>query len=279
MKDTKNSVAVCDSDIMEAQNRARTFDEAGFNVVSVESDGTTFLKDIQKKRPDLIIMDLILPGIDGLGIIESILEENVFEYCPTIIVISRISIDEQIAEAVRLGVDYYMMKPVSNQLVLRRANQLLQKRNGKYSETVATRENTPPTSSAQSGTGKNTKEELSVTKDVYTDVTEILLKIGIPAHIKGYIYIREAVVMAVQDPSTLHFITKFIYPTIARKFKTTGSSVERTIRHAIEVGWKRGDIEYLNKTFGFTIGPNSDKPTNSEFIALIADKIRLAYRE
>lgn len=125
---------------------------------------------------------------------------------------------------------------------------------------------------------KNTSEGYSLSGDLERDITNILLEIGIPAHIKGYQYIREGIIMAFYDRNMLHYITKFLYPSIAKKYKTTSSSVERTIRHAIEVAWRRGDMEVLEEVFGNTVSAGKGKPTNSEFMALLTDKLRLEYR-
>jgi two-component system response regulator (stage 0 sporulation protein A) len=125
---------------------------------------------------------------------------------------------------------------------------------------------------------KNLTEGYEFCGDLELDVTNILLEIGIPAHIKGYQYIREGIIMAFYDRNMLHYITKFLYPSIAKKYKTTSSSVERTIRHAIEVAWRRGNIETLEEVFGNTVSAGKGKPTNSEFMALLTDKLRLEYR-
>ena len=181
-------------------------------------------------------------------------------------------------QAIQNGADYYMMKPISNKMLIKRMYQLVERKE-EYEDDYSSeklldisRESNKQEKKQLSRTGYNYSGNLEV------DVTNILLEIGIPAHIKGYQYIREGIIMSYYDCNMLHYITKFLYPSIAKKYKTTSSSVERTIRHAIEVAWRRGNMEVLEEIFGNTICAGKGKPTNSEFMALLTDKIRLEYR-
>jgi two-component system response regulator (stage 0 sporulation protein A) len=182
-------------------------------------------------------------------------------------------------EAIQAGADYYMLKPVSNTMLVKRMTQLVDRsqEESKRVQATASRE-IPVQEEKREKERKNLTEGYEFCGDLELDVTNILLEIGIPAHIKGYQYIREGIIMAFYDRNMLHYITKFLYPSIAKKYKTTSSSVERTIRHAIEVAWRRGNIETLEEVFGNTVSAGKGKPTNSEFMALLTDKLRLEYR-
>ena len=217
-----------------------------FTVVGSTGDGLEALRLAEEQKPDLLILDTVLPGLDGFGILRRLPELG----APKAIVLSGYFSDRAAAEALELGAAYYLTKPCQMDALLERMR------------AAAHRE----------------EEARPQTTDLRSAVTEIIHEIGVPAHIKGYQYLREAIMMSVEDPAMISSITKILYPTIAKRFQTTPSRVERAIRHAIEVAWSRGRMETLDAMFGYTIDTGKGKPTNSEFIALIADRIRLSYR-
>ncbi len=231
-------------------------------LVGETGNGNVAYQYIMEKKPDVVLVEVVLPEIDGLGVIEKVKAESDLEHKPAFIVIGSISSDHMVECAFQAGADYYIMKPFHDKSVLSRIRQVMQYGNTNLKVLHNNKE----------------YEKKTMEYDLETDVTEIIREIGIPAHIKGYQYIREGIIMAVDDINMLNYITKLLYPTIAKKYKTTSSSVERAIRHAIEVAWSRGKIEVLEDMFGYTISAGKGKPTNSEFIALIADKLRLQYK-
>lgn len=220
-----------------------------FELVASTSDGLEALNLAQALEPDVVIMDLVLSGVDGLEVLEQL---NRMEGKRPLLLIYSAYIRGGIAlQAAECGADYFMMKPCSTQLVVERAKQLYQL-------------------SASVPAGSQNLETL---------VTSVIHEIGVPAHIKGYQYLREAIVIAVGDMEVINAVTKVLYPEVARRFDTTASRVERAIRHAIEVAWDRGDIETLQKYFGYTVSNSKGKPTNSEFIAMIADRLQLQQKQ
>lgn len=223
--------------------------EKNMEIVGSTGDAIEALKILQTAEPDILIMDLLVSGVDGLEMINRI---NQMEGKRPLILIYSSYIRGGVAiKAAELGADYFMIKPCSEQLVVERAFQL--------------RQLSPLTPDA----GQNL-EAL---------VTSVIHEIGVPAHIKGYQYLREAIVIAVGDMEVINAVTKVLYPEVARRFDTTASRVERAIRHAIEVAWDRGDIETLQKYFGYTVSNSKGKPTNSEFIAMIADRLQLQQKQ
>ena len=217
-------------------------------VVGETGDGTELLRMAKELAPDVVITELVLTGEDGPDVIRTL---AALTQRPKILVLSgfvRGSISEWTAEA---GADYYLLKPCKVETVLERARQL-----------------------AGFSSGGAAKAPMALE----TTVTSIIHEIGVPAHIKGYQYLREAILIAVDDMDVINAVTKILYPEVAKRFNTTASRVERAIRHAIEVAWDRGDLETLQKYFGYTVSNIKGKPTNSEFIAMIADKLRLQGR-
>ena len=229
--------------------------------VSLAYDGVEAYNKISEERPDVVILDGIMPKLDGIGVLEKINGDKNLEKKPICIMLSAMTQEKVTQRALNLGAEYYMAKPFDMDSLVSRIRQLFEK--------------TPAAKQAvQSYFGlKNGCDESAV--GLETRVTSILHEIGVPAHIRGYHYIREAIMMAVNDLDVLNYITKELYPTIAKKCNTTASRVERAIRHAIEVAWSRGKIDAIDNLFGYTISTNKGKPTNSEFIALIADRLRL----
>ncbi len=213
-------------------------------------NGAELLDYYEEFHPDVIIMDAFLQHIDAMGVIARINMKDPVNR-PLIIVMSGIDNPNFEREITKCGVDYYFLKPIDPQMMAERIIQI----------------------SSWKGVGVPGRYEKQ--EDLTVVITEILHQIGVPAHIKGYQYVREAIKLTIENPEMLNSVTKILYPTVAKNFKSTSSRVERAIRHAIEVAWDRGDVEVLNSYFGYTIQSQRGKPTNSEFVAMISDKIRL----
>ena len=262
METTGLRVIIADNNVQDRESKQNTMISMGMDVILATGNGSKALEAIRKEKPDVVVMDMILPGIDGIGILEEIE--------------TALRMENLVEEAIQAGADYYMMKPVSNTMLIKRVSQLVEHRREETKGIVkANVYRDLPVKEEQSEQEKSTLNDgYNFSGDLEIDVTNILL----PAHIKGYQYIREGIIMAFYDRNMLHYITKFLYPAIAKKYKTTSSSVERTIRHAIEVAWRRGNMETLEEVFGNTICAGKGKPTNSEFMALLTDKLRLEYR-
>ena len=224
--------------------------EQSLEVIGSTGSGMDAIKLIEKTEPDIIIMDLVLAGVDGLDVLEQLSQSQWERKRPMVIVYSAYIRGSVTLQAAEFGADYFIMKPCSSQLV-ERIRQLYQ----------------------VSPAAPSNSEHLE------TLVTSVIHEIGVPAHIKGYQYLREAIIIAVEDMEVINAVTKVLYPEVARRFDTTASRVERAIRHAIEVAWDRGDIETLQKYFGYTVSNAKGKPTNSEFIAMIADRLQLQRKQ
>lgn len=234
-----------------------------FKIVGTAKDGREAVEIVKNKRPDVLILDVVMPYLDGLGVLEKInkIGDN---YFPKVMILSAVGQDGITQRAIELGADYYMIKPFKFETFIDRLVQISEI-NPSYSKL----DNLKPI--------PKIKESNIIEGEVNleTRVTKIIQEIGIPAHIKGYLYLREAITIVIKDMDYLGAITKELYPAVADKFDTTPSRVERAIRHAIEVAWNRGKIDTIQDIFGYTINTNKGKPTNSEFIALISDKLRL----
>lgn len=272
-------VIIADNNLQDRESKQKTMASMGMEVILATGNGSKALEAIRSEKPDIVVMDMILPGIDGIGILEEINQADYILKKPIFIIETALRMENLVDEAIQAGADYYMMKPVSNTMLIKRMAQLMHKNDAEKTkmQTVVCNE-IPKEREKENKEYRNMSEGCSFCGDLEIDVTNILLEIGIPAHIKGYQYIREGIVMAFYDRNMLHYITKFLYPAIAKKYKTTASSVERTIRHAIEVAWRRGNIDTLEEVFGNTVCAGKGKPTNSEFMALLTDKLRLEYR-
>lgn len=234
------------------------------NVVGTAKDGVEACKIIREKEPDVVLLDIVMPKLDGLGVLNKINNDRSLKKHPAFIVISAIGQEKITEDAFNLGADYYIMKPFDNDMVIGQIKLIRDRSMQK-------------TNDAKKANAYEKYQE-PTQRDLEADVTDIIHEIGVPAHIKGYQYLREAIMMSVKEIDMLNSITKILYPTIAKKYQTTPSRVERAIRHAIEVAWSRGKMDTIDELFGYTINNGKGKPTNSEFIALIADKIRLEYR-
>lgn len=232
-----------------------------FEVVGVAKDGVEALEVIGKEKPDLVILDIIMPHLDGLEVLER-LHDLDLEVFPKVIVLSAVGQDKITHRAIELGALYYIVKPFDFEVFIKRLKQIA---GLEFNNSIQV--NNLPIYT------QNRKPIQEI--NLESRITNIIHEIGVPAHIKGYLYLREGISMVVEDMDFLGAITKELYPSIAEKFNTTPSRVERAIRHAIEVAWTRGKVDTINQMFGYTVSNNKGKPTNSEFIALIADKLRL----
>ena len=231
------------------------------NLVGKAKNGEEMCQIIKNRQPDVVLLDLIMPKMDGLTVMERINQDTSLDKRPYFIVITAVGQEKITEDAFNKGANYYVMKPFNNEMLLNRIKSVrkMSRNTERKNEDIIT-ENTAG--------GENLE----------TRVTNMLHEIGIPAHIKGYHYLRDAIMMAVEDMDVLNAITKVLYPTVAKKYQTTSSRVERAIRHAIEVAWSRGKLDTLDELVGYTVSTGKGKPTNSEFIALIADTIQLEYR-
>lgn len=236
--------------------------ETNINVIGTAFDGKDAFRKIIDLKPNLIIIDTVMPYMDGLAVLEKLILEG--HALPKVIMLSSISNDKIVNKAMSLGVDYFMAKPFDIEIVISRINELAEDSSHSHSLTEVAVTTTSPTF-----------ESTIVPKDLESEITQIIREVGIPAHIKGYSYARDAISMITEDPELLGAVTKELYPNIAQKYNTTASRVERAIRHSIEVAWSRGNSQFIDQLFGHTINSNKGKPTNSEFIAIIADKLRL----
>ncbi|MCI8281648.1 MAG: sporulation transcription factor Spo0A [Lachnospiraceae bacterium] len=234
-------------------------------VVGTAKDGEEAYGMIKDKEPDVVLLDIVMPKLDGLSVMDKIKNDRNIKKHPAFIMISAIGQEKITEDAFALGADYYIMKPFDNDTVLSRIKYVKKRSNRLAGEIKKI--------------NAYEKQEEYTERNLESEVTGIIHEIGVPAHIKGYQYLREAIIMSVMDIEMLNSITKILYPTIAKKYQTTPSRVERAIRHAIEVAWSRGKMDTIDELFGYTINNGKGKPTNSEFIALIADKIRLEYKK
>ena len=232
-----------------------------YEILGVSSDGAETLNALKQQVPDVLIMDVMLPSVDGFALIENINKSNSMVKKPKIIVVSSLTHDGFITKAMQLGVSYFMIKPIDEKVLLDRVNDITNI-SDKSISTLITRDNNV----------ENITEKYKA-KVIEEKITNIFITVGIPAHIKGYHFLREAIKLAIDTPEIINSITKKLYPAIAEKFETSPSKVERAIRHAIEVAWNRGKIENINTLFGLRVYNSNEKPTNGEFIALVADKM------
>lgn len=249
------NILVADDSADFGQNCAKILKSYGMNVTLCGKDGYEVIKAIKRKAADVVVADVFMPNLDILGVLNSIKEIEQKDR-PLVMAMSSFDNSRLEKETLEAGAAYYFLKPVDLNTMAQRIIKVSEWKN----------EKAPIVTNG----GR-------VTTDVQLEIhiTDIIHQIGVPAHIKGYHYLREGIVMTVKDATMINSVTKVLYPTIAKKYATTASRVERAIRHAIEVAWDRGDIDTLNAYFGFTIQNNRGKPTNSEFIAMISDKIRL----
>ena len=238
-------------------------DSEDLEVAGTAADGLEALRLTAELKPDVLLTELMLPRLDGLEMLRRLPETGAE---PRVIVLTGFYNAKVVADCSALGVDYFMPKPCDTQTLFTRIRQVAGKQ--KPSE-------------APSGVDLRAARSAAPTADADLEamVTEIIHEIGVPAHIKGYQYLREAIILTIKDMDIINAVTKVLYPEVAKRFSTTPSRVERAIRHAIEVAWDRGDIEVLQKYFGYTVSNIKGKPTNSEFIAMIADSLTLQQKQ
>ena len=250
----KLKIVIADDSTELGQNCAKALKGYGMDVVLCQKDGQQVLSAVRLQKPDVVLADVFMPNLDIIGVLNGIREIDCKER-PMVMAMSSFDNPRLEKETLDAGASYYFLKPFDINTMAERIIQL-------------------------SG-WKNEISPVVVKDNVVTDpelelmVTEIIHQIGVPAHIKGYHYLREAIILSVKNSDIINSVTKLLYPTVAKNYNTTSSRVERAIRHAIEVAWDRGDIDVLNSYFGYTIQNDRGKPTNSEFIAMISDKLRL----
>ena len=247
----KISVLLADNSEYFAIPCANVMKAHGLDVTMTEKDGRAVLEAVTTQHPDIVLMDVFLPRLDALGVLEG-LEQKELTHRPRVMIMSGFDNPALEREVMAAGADYYFLKPFDAAAMSRRILSL-------WGEDADSR----PAAS------------LTPSRNLEMQVTEIIHQIGVPAHIKGYQYLRDAILMAIEDGEIINAITKRLYPAVAKRHGTTSSRVERAIRHAIEVAWDRGDVDVLTAYFGYTIQSERGKPTNSEFIAMISDKFRL----
>ncbi|MDB2091440.1 sporulation transcription factor Spo0A [Clostridium paraputrificum] len=265
MEDSKISVLIAD-DNKEFCSILNDYllNQKDIVVTGIAKDGREALELIQQKQPDLVVLDIIMPHLDGLGVLEK-LNGMDLDKMPRVIVLSAVGQDKITQQAITLGADYYVVKPFDMDIFTKRIREMFN------TQDVETKRRSVSTQVVEREAAATSRGPI----DLETEITSIIHEIGVQAHIKGYMYLREAITMVVNDMELLSAVTKELYPSIAKKYNTTASRVERAIRHAIEVAWGRGQVDAINKLFGYTVHNEKGKPTNSEFIAIIADKLRL----
>ena len=239
------------------------FTNAGCRYIEEAINGEDALSKIGRLHPDVVIIDIWMSKIDGLSVVRSAKATNFGEDKPPVIIMtSPISNQNIFVQALQAGAELCLIKPLNQSNLIEYVESMLKSRSMKGDDS----KNLPLSASSDD------------TPDIEAQVTRIIHQIGVPAHIKGYQYLRTAILLTVKDSDIINSVTKILYPSVAKKYSTTTSRVERAIRHAIEVAWDRGDVDTLNSYFGYTIQNNRGKPTNSEFIAMIADNLRLKYK-
>ncbi len=261
----KLNIAIADDNakVLQLLDKIVSSDEE-LNVVGKAGNGEDLYDIIKKQEPDVVLLDLVMPKVDGLTVMERVNKDQEIRKHPAFIVITAIGQEKITEDAFDLGADYYILKPFDNEMVINRIKHTRVKKDRNFAK-------------VQKVNAYESKKEY-MERNLETDVTNIIHEIGVPAHIKGYQYLRDSIIMSVSDMEMLNSITKILYPTIAKKHQTTPSRVERAIRHAIEVAWSRGKMDTIEELFGYTVSNGKGKPTNSEVIALITDKIRLEYK-
>lgn len=250
--------------------------QGDMEVIGCASNGMEAYEVIAEQQPDVVILDVIMPYLDGIGVLEKINQSDL-QVKPLVVMLSAVGQDKITERALALGAEYYIVKPFDMDTLAMRIRQF---RNvtGSIKNKIATTAAPVATVSQTAATPAHlmTRQKAQTMKhSIEAEVTNVIHEIGIPAHIKGYQYLRDAIMMAINDMDILNSITKQLYPSIAKQYNTTPSRVERAIRHAIEVAWSRGKMDTIDKLFGYTVNNGKGKPTNSEFIALIADRLRL----
>lgn len=254
-------VLIADENAAQRTQLKETLTRAGYRYIEEAAGGEEALHKIDRFHPDIAIVDIWLPQLDGIGVIRA--GRNLdyrSDKPPIFIMTSPVANQNMFIQASGAGAQLCLIKPIRQDSLLEHMDELLRTRGGR------------------GGNRMVTAISPADTDDIETQVTQIIHQIGVPAHIKGYQYLRTAILLTVKDSDIINSVTKVLYPSVAKQYSTTTSRVERAIRHAIEVAWDRGDVDTLNSYFGYTIQNNRGKPTNSEFIAMIADNLRLKYK-
>ena len=235
-------------------------------VVEVAGNGNEVLSTLRKPEIDILLLDVVMPDLDGVSVLEELRENpSMYRRPRHIIMFTAFNQEKIMMRAAELGASYFIMKPFEINKIVK----IIRDINVRFDAV----EPSKPSVNALYSSRPVVKEF-----DLEAEITNILHEMGVPAHIKGYLYLRESIKMVYNDIELLGSITKVLYPDVAKKYKTTASRVERAIRHAIEVAWNRGNIEAISNIFGYTVSVSKSKPTNSEFIAMIADKLRLEHK-
>ncbi len=236
-----------------------------FELVGVANDGLHCMELLEKKKPDILVLDIIMPRLDGMGVLEE-LNKKGRDGDLKVIMLTAFGQQDVIQRILQLGADYYLLKPFDLEILAERIRQQKNKASSSGLDKPLLKK---PNQDRNHNRNQNNDQNLEV------KVTGVMHQLGVPAHIKGYIYLREAIMMVIEEIELISAVTKELYPMVARKYDTTPSRVERAIRHAIEVSWERGNWNEIKDIFGNSVGANNCKPTNSQFIAKIADKLRL----
>ncbi|MBQ3180735.1 MAG: sporulation transcription factor Spo0A [Firmicutes bacterium] len=221
-----------------------------FEILGMAYNGEMLLEMLEEQRPDAILLDAVMPKVDGLGVLEALNHKPESER-PRVMVLSGLGQEDMMHKAIELGAQYYMMKPIDFNVLADRLRTLC------------------------STTPRQNTGFAPLVRNLDIEVTRVIQQMGVPAHVKGYQYLRDAIILVVEEMNLLGAVTKELYPLIAEKYNTTASRVERAIRHAIELAWDRGNVDLMTKFFGYTISMERGKPTNSEFIAMVADRLRI----
>jgi len=232
-------------------------------VVGTANNGQDCLMIVKETNPDILVLDIIMPHLDGLGVLEA-MRSDAFPSQPSVIMLTAFGQEDVTKKAVELGAAYFILKPFDIENLVNNIRQVYGKKMPTFMQTHS-----------QLSKSKSVPKK---SQNLDANITSIIHEIGVPAHIKGYMYLREAISMVYNDIELLGSITKVLYPDIAKKYKTTSSRVERAIRHAIEVAWSRGNVDSISDLFGYTVSMSKAKPTNSEFIAMVADKLRIEHK-
>jgi len=244
--DNKITVVLADANEEFRNMLCESIEKTGeFSVLGAAGDGMSALRLVEERRPQLLLSEVLLPELDGFGLLDRLAAQGTK---PKTILISAMYRREIVERAMKMDVSFFMPKPFETASLLERMRQVI---------------------------SDGAEEPEDALQALQRQVTAVIHEVGVPAHIKGYQYVREAIIIAVQDMDVINAVTKVLYPEVAKRYNTTPSRVERAVRHAIEVAWDRGDLETLQSYFGYTVSNTKGKPTNSEFIAMIADKIRL----
>ncbi len=258
--ENNTKILIADENPAQRQALANELRRVGFHNIEEATNGEDALIKIGRYHPDVAILDVWLSKLDGIGVLRNCKSMHFGDDLPpAFIIVSMVSNQSIFIEAAHAGADLCLLKPYNIDSLCQHIHSLVRGRGAK-------------------GDGTEAETVEDKTPDIETQVTKIIHQIGVPAHIKGYQYLRTAILLTVRDSEMINSVTKILYPSVAKKYQTTTSRVERAIRHAIEVAWDRGDVDTLNAYFGYTIQNNRGKPTNSEFIAMIADNLRLKYK-